>query len=182
MWWTRRPVKQWSMGLSMALTVPLTRAYISAPSSITLDPPLTGGRGGGAVSADLAIVGVRVRTMDPELPRASAVAIRDGVIVTVGDDAEVRRECTASTRLVNGSGLVLTPGLTDGHQHLVMGAEVAQGVDFDRVDSLDGVRSRLRGGGRRWAWSARDSARIWSDGATTRSPARPPTSPTCRCG
>lgn len=95
--------------------------------------------------ADLAIVGARVRTMDPALPWASAVAIRDGAIVAVGDDAEVRRECDASTRLIDGTGLVLTPGLTDGHQHLFQGAELARGVDFDRVDSLEGIRGALRG-------------------------------------
>nr|WP_240942449.1 amidohydrolase family protein [Planosporangium thailandense] len=71
--------------------------------------------------------------------------MRDGVVVAVGDDADVRRECDASTRLIDGAGLVLTPGLTDGHQHLFQGAEVAQGVDFDRVESLEGIRSRLRG-------------------------------------
>ena len=39
---------------------------------------------------NLTILGARIRTLDPDRPWASAVAIRDGVIVAVGDDDEVR--------------------------------------------------------------------------------------------
>ena len=42
------------------------------------------------VSAELAIVNARVRTLDPAQPFATAVAVRGGTIVAVGDDAEVR--------------------------------------------------------------------------------------------
>ena len=44
-------------------------------------------------SAQLAILGASIRTMDPARLFASAVAIRDGVIVAVGDDATVRAAC-----------------------------------------------------------------------------------------
>src|SRR5664279_2008893 len=99
---------------------------------------------GGAVAADLAIVNTRIRTLDPDRPFASAVAIEDGVIVAVGDTAEVRATCDARTTVLSGTGWHITPGLTDGHQHLLMGAEVGQGVNFDRVSSLAEVRALLR--------------------------------------
>ena len=35
--------------------------------------------------ADLALVDVRIRTLDPQRPFASALAVKDGVIVAVGD-------------------------------------------------------------------------------------------------
>jgi len=96
------------------------------------------------VAADLAVVDVRVRTLDPARPFASAIAVEDGVVVAVGDTAEVRAACDASTTVVSGSGWHLTPGLTDGHQHLLMGSQVAQGINFDRVSTLDQARALLR--------------------------------------
>ncbi|NUP33441.1 MAG: hypothetical protein HOU01_17275, partial [Streptomycetaceae bacterium] len=41
----------------------------------------------GGTSADLVVVGARVLTQDPDRPFASAVAVRGGRIVAVGDDA-----------------------------------------------------------------------------------------------
>ncbi len=95
------------------------------------------------MAADLAVVGARITTLDPERPLATALAVRDGLIVAVGDDAEVRSACDESTTFLDGTGAVVTPGLTDGHQHLFQGAEVARGVDFDRVADLEGIRSAL---------------------------------------
>lgn len=95
-------------------------------------------------AADLALVDVRVRTMDPENPFATAVAVRDGVVVAVGDDADVRAVCDGTTTVLSGRGWTVTPGVTDGHQHLLMGARVARGASFDRVASLDAVRAVLR--------------------------------------
>jgi hypothetical protein len=96
------------------------------------------------MTADLALVDVRVRTLDPARPVASALAVKDGVIVAIGETADVREACDASTRLLSGSGWHVTPGLVDGHQHLLMGAQVGRGVSFDRVADLDRVRELLR--------------------------------------
>ncbi len=96
------------------------------------------------MAPDLAVVDTRIRTLDPTRPFASAIAIEDGVIVAVGDTAEVRAACDARTTLLSGADWHLTPGLTDGHQHLLMGAQVAQGINFDRVSTLAQVRDLLR--------------------------------------
>jgi predicted amidohydrolase YtcJ len=100
-------------------------------------------------AADLAVLGARIRTMDPDRPWATAVAISDGVLVAVGDDAEVRASCHAGTTVIDGTGAVVTPGLVDGHHHLFMGAEVGRGVDLDRVHTLDRMRDLLRAERRR---------------------------------
>ena len=52
-------------------------------------PTVIGG-GSGALSADGAILGARIRTLDPSRPAATAVAWRDGVMTAVGSDDEVR--------------------------------------------------------------------------------------------
>ena len=94
--------------------------------------------------ADLALVDVSIRTLDPARPFASAVAVKDGRIVAVGDTDEVRDACDATTRVLSGNGWHVTPGLVDGHQHLLMGSQIGRGISFDRVKDLDRVRALLR--------------------------------------
>ncbi len=93
--------------------------------------------------AELAIFGADIRTMDPAAPHASALAVSNGVIVAVGSDDEIRDVCDATTKVLGEPGWAVTPGLTDGHQHLFMGAQIGRGIDFDRVDSLDEIRAML---------------------------------------
>ena len=78
---------------------------------------------------DLAVLGARIRTLDPDRPAATAVAVRQGTIVAVGSDAEIREACDASTELVDGSGLAIVPGLTDSHIHPMWATDFAVGVD-----------------------------------------------------
>ena len=106
-------------------------------------------------SADLALVGGRVRTLDPERPFAEALAIRDGTIVAVGSDAEVRAACDAATEVVDLAGAVAVPGLTDSHQHPFLGtADTAGAADLtglrtlpEVLDALRAQRARVENGG-----------------------------------
>jgi predicted amidohydrolase YtcJ len=93
-------------------------------------------------AADLAILGARVRTLDPERPHAEAVAWRDGTIVAVGSDAEVRAACDARTELVDGAGTVLCPGLVDAHIHPFF-VEQTRGADLTRCATLAEVNAAL---------------------------------------
>lgn len=94
-------------------------------------------------AADLAILGAAIRTLDPARPRATAVAVRDGVIVAVGDDAEVREHAGASTELVDGRGMALVPGLVDSHIHPFHGSDGTRGADLNGLRTLDEVRGAL---------------------------------------
>jgi len=94
------------------------------------------------MAADLAIVGARVRTLDPKRPFARAVAIRGGTIVAVGDD--VRAACDARTEVLDARGAALIPGLVDSHIHPFWGAEVARGVDLRGCASPAEALERLR--------------------------------------
>ncbi len=101
------------------------------------------------MAVEYAILGARVRTMDAEAPHATAVAWTGGEIVAVGGDAEIRELCDARTQVIDGAGRTVTPGLTDGHQHLFHGAELGRGATFDRVASLADLRDRIRAERRR---------------------------------
>lgn len=71
--------------------------------------------------ADLVILGGDIQTMDGE-GRASALAVRDGKIVYVGDDAGVKPQIGANTQVVDAKGMTVLPGLIDSHIHAAEGA------------------------------------------------------------
>ncbi|HTE59698.1 MAG TPA: amidohydrolase family protein, partial [Solirubrobacteraceae bacterium] len=93
--------------------------------------------------ADLAVLGAAIRTLDPARPRASAVAVRDGLIVAVGDDAEVREQVGPSTPVIDGRGMALVPGLVDSHIHPFHGTDGTRGADLGGLRTLDEVRGAL---------------------------------------
>ena len=91
--------------------------------------------------ADHLVVDCAVRTLDPTRPRASAVAIKDGTVVALDEDAlELRGR---STQVVDLAGATVTPGLVDGHIHPTLGATQFEGVDLSGCRTVDDLRSRL---------------------------------------
>ena len=111
--------------------------------------------------ADGAILGASIRTLDDSRPAATALAWRDGVLVAVGDDAEVREHVGAGTRVIDGRGMAVVPGLTDSHIHPFWGTRVTRGIDLRPAATFEEVRARLAaapGGGWVLAHSARYEA------------------------
>jgi predicted amidohydrolase YtcJ len=92
---------------------------------------------------DLALVGARVRTLDPERPAATAVAVAGGVITAVGSDAEIREQSGPATEVIDLRGAAVVPGLTDSHLHPFLGAIGARGADLMGVTSLAEVQRRV---------------------------------------
>jgi predicted amidohydrolase YtcJ len=107
-------------------------------------------------AADGAIVGASIRTLDAERPWASAVAWRDGVLVAVGDD--VGEHIGPRTRVIDGAGLAVVPGLTDSHIHPFWGTRLTRGVDLRDAGSLDEIRARLAAAPREGEWVLAHSA------------------------
>ena len=97
-----------------------------------------------STSPQLALVNGRIRTLDHERPWATALASRDGVVVAVGDDAEVRALCGPATEVVDLRGGMAVPGLTDSHQHPFLGTADAVGADLTGLRTLDEVLDALR--------------------------------------
>ena len=62
----------------------------------------------------------RIHTMNPDRPQATHVAVRDGRVLAVGsrDDVAAWGAHAIDTRF---AGLVLMPGLVEGHSHLMAG-------------------------------------------------------------
>jgi predicted amidohydrolase YtcJ len=84
----------------------------------TTQPP--GGRLGAmsnAQHADLVLTGGRLFTADAAKTWAEALAVKDGRIVAVGGDRDVRSLIGPGTRHVELRGRTVTPGFQDAHVH-----------------------------------------------------------------
>jgi len=92
---------------------------------------------------DLALLGGRVRTLDPDRPSATAVGVAGGAIVAVGSDAEVRELADGSTEIVDLAGAAVTPGITDSHIHPFLGADGSRGADLLDAHTLEEVRAAM---------------------------------------
>lgn len=75
----------------------------------------------------------------------SALAVKDGVILAAGSDAEISRMQSKATRMVDLKGAFAMPGFNDAHVHLwSAGAQKALSVDLDHVRSLAEMQQRIR--------------------------------------
>jgi 5-methylthioadenosine/S-adenosylhomocysteine deaminase len=97
------------------------------------------GTGGvvGPVTVDTVVAGGWLLTMNPqrEMYRSGAVAIDGGVIVEVGQRADLLTRYTPR-RLIDAPDGVITPGLVNGHRHLLCCAKGAMPEGGQTLDAL----------------------------------------------
>src|SRR5712691_1087349 len=93
--------------------------------------------------ADLVLDGGVVITLDPARPRASAVAIRDGRIVAVGAEAQVKPFVGPATQRIDLAGPAVVPGLTDAHVHVESLGASLESLDLVGAATLDEARRRV---------------------------------------
>ncbi|GAA4224006.1 amidohydrolase [Actinomadura meridiana] len=70
------------------------------------------------MDADLVIHNGRVLVLDEHFRTADAIAVRDGRVLAVGSDRDVRRHAGPRTRLLDAGGGTVLPGINDSHLHL----------------------------------------------------------------
>jgi len=109
--------------------------------------------------ADLVLVDGRILTVDTRFRTATALAVRDGRFVAVGSNDDVRRYVGSATRVIEGRGRTVLPGLIDTHVHAldVAAAEIVQ--PFRNLQSIDAlqtwIREAARTAGDAWIWTPR---------------------------
>ena len=75
-------------------------------------------------------------TVDRSQPQASAVAIRDGRFLAVGDTDDVMRYRSEGSQVIDLNGRTVIPGLNDSHLHLIRG-----GLNYNLELRWEGVPS-----------------------------------------
>jgi hypothetical protein len=130
--------------------------------------------------ADLVLLNGTVFTVDPDRPRAGAVAIFRDRIVAVGTNSEIRSRIGRSTRIVDLEGRFVVPGFVDDHTHFAQAGALLLGANLLRVHDEEGLREQLTAVAERlpeesWIvggdWGAYEA---WEEGATGEASASKP--------
>ena len=85
----------------------------------------------------------RVWTLDPQRPRAEALAVRGGKVLATGSLEEVRAAAGAGAREVDLGEATVVPGLTDAHAHVHGLGKRLSVVDLQGASSAEEAVARL---------------------------------------
>ncbi|WP_140427047.1 amidohydrolase family protein, partial [Ensifer aridi] len=123
------PTRRSFLGAASALALPnlFSTARAANSASTSGDKPM---------SADLILHNGLLTTLDRTNPNATAVAIKDGKFLAVGQDREIIALAGPDTKVVDLKGKRVLPGLNDNHTHVVRG-----GLNYNMELRWDGVRS-----------------------------------------
>ena len=118
-------------------------------STVTLLPTLLVGRTLPAQSSsvDLILIHGHILTVDSQDSVAQAIAIRHGLIVKVGTDAEVLKFAgnAPGIRVIDIHGYTATPGLIDTHAHIAEGGvEELYGAKLSDATSVGEIVARVK--------------------------------------
>lgn len=105
-----------------------------------LGPRMGSAQEGQRTMADLILVNGRITTLDAAAPEVEALAIKNGLIVATGSEAEIRTFADGDTRVIDLDGRRAIPGLNDSHTHLIRG-----GLNYNMELRWEGVPSLSEG-------------------------------------
>jgi hypothetical protein len=110
--------------------------------------------------ADLVLRDAKILTVDEPFSDARALAVRDGRFVAVGSNEDVRAYVGSTTRVIEGRGRTVIPGLIDTHVHALGVAATEAEQPFRNLQSIAELQEWIRTEARRrpqetWIWTPR---------------------------
>jgi len=93
---------------------------------------------------DLIIYNAKIYTPDSIADGINCIAVKDGKIIGIGTDAEIRSRYWAVNN-INASGATVYPGFIDAHSHFTGYATGLRFADLTQAQSFDDVLSILQG-------------------------------------
>lgn len=95
------------------------------------------------VHADTVLYNGAIRTLDDSRPVVSSVALRDGKVLAVSSDDDLRDSLKPGGEAVNLEGRLVLPGLVDAHVHLSWYANSLYNVDLRSTKSAQEAAQRV---------------------------------------
>ncbi|MBL6782000.1 MAG: amidohydrolase [Alphaproteobacteria bacterium] len=96
------------------------------------------------MTPDMIIVNGKGITFDDTQPHATALAIKDGIIISVGETADIRALADTSTRVIDAAQNTILPGFIDSHVHLFGGSAELDYLDLYGVKGIDSLTEKVR--------------------------------------
>jgi predicted amidohydrolase YtcJ len=94
--------------------------------------------------ADLIIHHAKIVTLDAKSSIAEAVAVKDGRILALGDDESIFKLSGPKTRIIDGNGQTVLPGLYDSHVHPLMAATSELTAPLPDLRSLKDIFAHIK--------------------------------------
>jgi predicted amidohydrolase YtcJ len=94
--------------------------------------------------ADLIVFNAKIATGNRAQPEATALAVKDGRIYSVGADAAILELKNATTKLIDAHSRRLIPGIIDAHIHVLNDLAYNYNVRWDGVPTLWQALTMLR--------------------------------------
>jgi predicted amidohydrolase YtcJ len=85
-----------------------------------------------------------IATLDPLQPNAQALAVRDGRILALGDDAAISHYIGARTRVLDLHGAFVTPGFIEGHGHLLATGQALMELDLGKAPNWEAIVAMVK--------------------------------------
>ena len=95
------------------------------------------------MQADMIVINAKVLTMDPDRPRAEAVALAGGRISAVGSTEEIRALAGVGTQVIDAAGRTLLPGFVESHLHLVLGGNELTQLQLGGVEGFAALKAAV---------------------------------------
>lgn len=96
------------------------------------------------LNADVVVLSASIVTFNPAQPKAEALAVRNGRIVAVGSNAEIRSYVGDETKVIDVGGKTVVPGLVDCHVHMTGFGWHLQTLDLCGVNSIEEMKQEIR--------------------------------------
>jgi predicted amidohydrolase YtcJ len=126
--------------LGRAADMPTRRAFMaysvasaSALTTVGASPVFAADQG-----ADLILLGGTIRRL-PGAPVLSAIAVKDGKVLAVGDESTLSGLKMGETKVIDLDGRTLLPGLIDPHNHTILASLI-----FELLDDVGYAKFRTR--------------------------------------
>ncbi len=101
---------------------------------------------GGTVAgghADVVVTNGNVYTVDDDLPRAEAFAIKSSRFLAVGSSSDIGNLVGPNTEVIDAAGMTVVPGFVDAHNHpFYSGTRHLKQVNVD-IRTIEGIKSAL---------------------------------------
>lgn len=95
-----------------------------------------------AQTADLIVENVHIYTLNPQQPKATMLAVKNGRILAVGDNLD--KYSAPSTVHIEGNGHTVIPGLIDSHVHLQGLGDLLENLDLRAETSIDSIAAKVK--------------------------------------
>ncbi|MGY5875803.1 MAG: amidohydrolase [Candidatus Thorarchaeota archaeon] len=96
------------------------------------------------IEADLILYNGNIYTMNPQNPKASAIAVKSYKILAVGEESEVADLVSTAKRVVDLGGQTVLPGFIDAHTHLTSSGIKSGYIPLHHVKSVEDVKQILK--------------------------------------